>query len=221
MQRKMPKKSTSIVESKDVIVINKPSEKYGSDGMSLFFESLPIVVIFSSGQSTSRQLFTLIHELVHLGLGQSVFDGHLTKSAHEIERYCDSVAGYVVAPTKVIQATYSHEKTVAENVDAIRKQTKASKAAIAIQLRNISLISAADLNAFLDSIQPPEPKAGGGFGQSKENLVIRYYGKTFVSHVLSALWQENISPSTAQKMLNIKPTSSMSVLNELQAKVFS
>lgn len=209
----------SIVESKDVLVINKGREKFGSDGMSLFFSAVPVIVIFSSGQSPSRQLFTLIHELVHIGLGQSVFDGYLTESNKKIERYCDLVAGYVIAPSSIINELYDPEKSLNDNVLVIRNKTKASKAAIAIQLKNINLITSFELNDYLDYIRPPESPSGG-FGQSKDNMVLKYYGREFVSRVMNALWQNSISASTAKQILGIS-SSSTGVLRDLQDKVFS
>lgn len=87
-----------IVELMDVVVIDRGRDKFGSDGMCLYFDAVPIIAIFSSGQSQSRKLFTLVHEIVHLGLGSSVFDGRLLESDNSLEKYCDQVTGYVLAP---------------------------------------------------------------------------------------------------------------------------
>ena len=56
-----------LVEEKSILVLDKPKDNFGSDGLCLYFEQIPIITIFSTGQSYSRRLFTLIHEIVHLG----------------------------------------------------------------------------------------------------------------------------------------------------------
>ena len=67
-----------IFEAKDILVIEKSSkEPFGSDGFCLWFDVVPVIVVLSTGQAAERRLFTIMHELVHLGLRQSVFDGKI------------------------------------------------------------------------------------------------------------------------------------------------
>lgn len=206
-----------IVELKDVIVIDRGREKFGSDGMCLYFELAPVIAIFSSGQSPSRKLFTLIHEIVHLGLGESVFDGHLLESNNRLERYCDRVAGYVVAPPHIVDESFNENYSLEDNILLIRKKTKASKAAIAIQLKILGLINQSQLNDYLDYIKPKE---GGGFGSKKENMVLKYFGHSFVEKVMSAMWQDQISSNIAKDILGFHKNSKPSSFKELQQKVF-
>lgn len=206
-----------IVELKDVLVIDKGREKFGSDGMCLYFNVAPIISIFSSGQSPSRKLFTLIHEIVHLGLGDSVFDGRLMESDNELERYCDSVAGYVVAPIDIVKSNFSAYLSLDENIKLIRKATKASKAAIAIQLKILGLIDQRELSEYLEFIKPKE---GGAFGSKKEDMVLKYFGYNFVEKVMSAMWQDQITSSTAKDILGFHKKSKPSSFKELQQKVF-
>lgn len=206
-----------IVELKDVIVIDRGREKFGSDGMCLYFSAAPVIAIFSSGQSPSRKLFTLIHEIVHLGLGESVFDGHLLESNSKLEKYCDRVAGYVVAPPQIVNESFNKALNLEDNILLIRKKTKASKAAIAIQLKILGLINQNQLNEYLDYIKPKE---GGGFGSKKENMVLKYFGHSFVEKVMSAMWQDQISSNIAKDILGFHKKSKPSAFKELQQKVF-
>ncbi len=207
-----------IVELKDVIVIDRGRDKFGSDGMCLYFDTAPIITIFSSGQSQSRKLFTLVHEIVHLGLGSSVFDGRLLESDNNLERYCDRVTGYVIAPKTIVANCFNDNFSIEENVTLIRKETKASKAAIAIQLKMLGLINQDQLTDYLDYIKPKEND--GGFGSKKENMVLKYFGHSFVEKVMSAMWQERISSNTAKNILGFHKASKPSAFKELQQKVF-
>lgn len=206
-----------LVEDKEILVLDRGAEKYGSDGMCMYFEILPVIAIFSSGQYPSRRLFTLIHEIVHLGLGQSVFDGKMTESQKEVERYCDKVAGYVLAPKEIIDKHYRDDLSLDESVKHIRKETKASKAAIAIQLRTLNYISKSELDDYLEYIKP---KNDGIPNNKKENTVLRYFGHNFVEKVLSAMWQEQISSSTAKSILGFRKESNRDSFKHLQEKVF-
>ncbi|MBR7725598.1 ImmA/IrrE family metallo-endopeptidase [Acinetobacter nosocomialis] len=206
-----------LVEDKDIIVLDRGAEKFGSDGMCMYYKTFPIITIFSSGQYASRKLFTLIHEIVHLGLGQSVFDGKMTESQKEIERYCDCVAGYVLAPKDVIEKYFTEDLTLDEVVLSIRKETKASKAAIAIQLKTLGYIGNEELNDYLEFIKP---KNDGIPNNKKENTVLRYFGYNYVEKVLSAMWQEQISSSTAKSILGFRNASNRESFKHLQEKVF-
>lgn len=206
-----------LVEDKDIIVLDRGAEKYGSDGMCMYYKTFPVITIFSSGQYASMKLFTLIHEIVHLGLGQSVFDGKMTESQKEIERYCDCVAGYVLAPKDIIEKHFSEDLTLDEVILLIRKETKASKAAIAIQLKTLGYIEKDVLSEYLESIAP---KNDGIPNNKKENTVLRYFGHNYVEKVLSAMWQEQISSSTAKSILGFRNTSSRESFKHLQEKVF-
>lgn len=206
-----------LVEEKEILVIDKGAEKFGSDGMCLYYETLPIITIFSSGQYPSRKLFTLIHEIVHLGLGQSVFDGRMTESQRYVERYCDCVAGYVLAPKETIDKYFGYQDSLDETIKLIRKETKTSKAAIAIQLKTLGYISKDELDDYLEYIKP---KNDGIPNNKKENTVLRYFGYNFVEKVLSAMWQEQISSSTAKTILGFKKETNRESFKHLQEKVF-
>lgn len=206
-----------IVELKDVLVIDKGREKFGSDGMCLYFNIAPVISIFSSGQSPSRKLFTLVHEIVHLGLGHSVFDGRLMESDDALEKYCDRVAGYVVAPIEIVETCFNSNLSLDENIKLIRKVTKASKAAIAIQLKILGIIKQKELSDYLDFIKPKE---GFAFGSKKEDMVLKYFGYNFVEKVMSAMWQDQITSNTAKDILGFNKNSKPSSFKELQQKVF-
>lgn len=206
-----------LIEDKDIIVLDRGSEKFGSDGMCMYYKTFPIITVFSSGQYASRKLFTLIHEIVHLGLGQSVFDGRMTESQKDIERYCDRVAGYVLAPKDVIEKHFDENLHLDEVVQLIRKDTKASKAAIAIQLKTLGYIGNEELNDYLEFIKP---KNDGIPNNKKENTVLRYFGYNYVEKVLSAMWQEQISSSTAKSILGFRNASNRESFKHLQEKVF-
>ena len=208
-----------LVEEKSILVIDKPKDNFGSDGLCLYFDKVPIITIFSTGQSYSRRLFTLIHEIVHLGLGQSIFDGKLLQeNPQKLERYCDEVAGHVVAPLNIIHQYYNSDLSLEDNILKIRKYMKASKAAIAIQLKNIGYISWNELKLFLTDLEKRNIDFAGG--PKKESLVLNYFGHKFVEKVMSAMWNEAIPATTAKQILKFNEKHSAESFSKLQSKVF-
>jgi Zn-dependent peptidase ImmA (M78 family) len=208
-----------LLESKGVMVLEYPKLKFGSDGLAMYYSKMPIIVILSSDQSPSRRLFTLIHELVHLGLKQSVFDGNDLENTEAEERYCNKVAGNVLAPIELVNRFWNDKKTTLEILTEIRKKTKASKAAIAIQLFYANKIDIKELNELLSSFKTKVKEDKSFFGQKKQDSVLNEFGKLYVQNVLRAWWSDAISKSAAIDFLGIK--TKPEVLNILPEKVFS
>lgn len=193
-----------LVERKDIMVMEIARTAIGSEGMALYYPTLPIIAVLSTGQSHSRRLFTLIHELVHLGLRQSSIDGALLEPHEGIERYCNRVAGSVLVPDSVIANIYDCSLSLGENVDAIRKFQKVSRQAIAIQLNFKGLVTKKELNAYFRFLEEKYASKGGGGNNTKPVISYNKFGKVFVQQVISAVWGHDMPVTTAMKILNVK-----------------
>lgn len=207
-----------LLEKKDVIVLEKSRLNIGSEGLCLFYETLPMIVIMTSGQTASRKLFTLIHELVHLGLRHSILDGHILESDRTIERYCNEVAGNVLVPISIIQNIYKNDIPLNENIRKIRKETKASFSAIAIQLKIVGKITQKELDSYFEDLNAKNDQSGG-FGRSdKKYTTYNHFGKVYLQQVFSAVWEDALSLGGAMRILGIQK---MSDLEHLEKKVFA
>lgn len=215
----------SIFESKDILVIEKSSkEPFGSDGFCLWFNVVPVIVVLSTGQAAERRLFTIMHELVHLGLRQSVFDGKVNaiNAKNQAERYCDTVAGHVIAPFELLESCYQPNMTVEELVLKVRSKAKASRPAIAIQLKLAGYISDQQLRDYLKQLDQIRI-AKNQSGEAKipaSTRIISQYGRYFVQTVIAAMSHNTISVSTAKDILGIKPTYKPTTLQDVQKQVY-
>ncbi|PNK59509.1 ImmA/IrrE family metallo-endopeptidase [Psychrobacter sp. FDAARGOS_221] len=204
-----------LVEKKDILVFEISRKKIGSEGMALYYPLLPIITILSSGQTNSRKLFTMVHELVHLGLRESAIDGKILKSNYDIEKYCNEVAGYVLVPELELQENYDNKLSLKNNVEVIRKKLKVSKQAIAIQLKLTGRISQEELNDYLEQLSS---KSSAGFGKTgRQYSAANKFGKIYLQQVISAVWDSNLSVNTAMKILNLNNVEQLSYLEQ---KVF-
>ncbi|MFZ7791447.1 helix-turn-helix domain-containing protein [Acinetobacter lwoffii] len=215
----------SIFESKDILIIEKTTnEPFGSDGFCLWFDVVPVIVVLSTGQAAERRLFTIMHELVHLGLRQSVFDGKINTIANnsKTERYCDAVAGHVIAPIELLEACYQPDLSVEQLVQKIRCKAKASRPAIAIQLKLAGYITEKDLKNYLRSLD---------FKRIEKNKlnepqipistrIISKYGRYFVQTVIAAMSHNSISASVAKDILGIKASHKVTTLQDVQKRVY-
>lgn len=215
----------NIFEAKDILVIEKSSkEPFGSDGFCLWFDVVPVIVVLSTGQAAERRLFTIMHELVHLGLRQSVFDGKVNaiNAKNQAERYCDTVAGHVIAPFELLESCYQPNMTVEELVLKIRSKAKASRPAIAIQLKLAGYISDQQLRDYLkqlDQIRIAKNQAGEAKIPASTRIISQY-GRYFVQTVIAAMSHNTISVSTAKDILGIKPTYKPTTLQDVQKQVY-
>lgn len=208
-----------LLEKKDILVLEKSRLSIGSEGLSLFYDVLPIIVIITSGQTPSRKLFTLIHELVHLGLRQSALDGYILEADNQTERYCNEVAGHVLVPISVINEIYNEKNQLIENIEHIRKVIKVSYDAIAIQLKQVGKISQSDLDAYFINKQKKIDESDNGFRSSyKKHTTYNHFGRIYVQQVFSAVWEDALSLGGAMRILGIEK---MSDLDYLEKKAFT
>lgn len=206
-----------LLEKQDIIVLEKERVNIGSEGMAMYYPVLPIIIVMSAGQSNSRKLFTLIHELVHLGLQQSSVDGNLLQSSQDIEKYCNQVAGYVLVPINIINSTFNNLNSLSENITNIRKLTKVSFQAIAIQLMLVGKIDYKELNEYLDSLSHKLSEEGF-FNNKKKYTTYNHFGKVYLQQIFSAVWENVISINNAMQILRIK---NMDDFQYLENKAFN
>jgi Zn-dependent peptidase ImmA (M78 family) len=214
----------SILESLDILVIERSChESFGSDGFCLWFDVVPVIVVLSTGQSSERRLFTILHELVHLGLRQSVFDGFVSSLSNDnsTERYCDSVAGHVIAPFEILEKLYDPNLSVDDLVSKVRNKVKASRPAVAIQLKLAGYISQEELKSYLRKLEDIKvsKRQGGEVKIPASTRIISKFGKYFVQTVISAMYQNNISSTKAKSILGIKDSHKASTFKDVQRRV--
>lgn len=206
-----------LLENKDILVFEKSRTSIGSEGMALYYDSLPIILIFTSGQSNARRLFTLIHELVHLGLKQSAVDGQILTSKQAEERYCNLVAGYVLVPESDIKKYFDTSNSVDLNVAKIRKNIKVSRPVIAIQLKQVGKITQTELDDYLNEL---ENKVISGIPRSdKKYRAYNRFGKIYLQQVFSAVWADELTFNAASQILRVANNSDD--LGYLEKKAFS
>lgn len=101
-------------------------------------------LVFVNGRDAkSAQLFTLVHELAHLALGETgLLDsvGDVVSSMGG-EKFCDKVAAEFLMPADIVVRIFEEKGNAAVALKAIHSRTRASMFASLRRLRELDLIS--------------------------------------------------------------------------------
>jgi Zn-dependent peptidase ImmA (M78 family)/DNA-binding XRE family transcriptional regulator len=115
-----------------VFVVSGPHNTVGLDemrGFAIAQKEIPVIVINGRDYSQGGKTYTLLHEFVHVVLGESALtngDG-ATAEEQKIERFCDAVAAAALMPRSIMQS-FSEVKHAGEkkwNDDELRTMARA------------------------------------------------------------------------------------------------
>ena len=166
-------------------------------GFALVNTTAPFIFINNSDSKTA-QLFTLIHETVHLLLGVSA--GHAGEDVfanNHTERYCDSVAAEFLVPAAELRAIWS------DDTKAAAKKFKVSEIVVARKAHDMGLIGDDAYHAFWQEYQHQPNLAkrdpGGNFYANN----IKRVGKSFAVHVRNAVNSRQLSYLEAYRLTGL------------------
>jgi Zn-dependent peptidase ImmA (M78 family) len=171
-------------------------------GFALVNDVAPYIFV-NSHDSKSAQLFTLIHEVVHIMLGTSAGDagyGEDENYHNETERYCDRVAAEFLVPTDILQEVWCND------LKRISRKFKVSELVIARRGRELGLLSSQDYREFWVQYSSrvrnisTKSSAGGDFYRTSAKRV----GKTFAIHVRNAVNSRQLSYTEAYRLTGLQ-----------------
>lgn len=173
-------------------------------GFTLIDDLCPFIYINTNNLGGGR-IFTLIHEIVHVFVGNSIGIGYhpIHPSSEPLEKFCDEVAAELLVPSDFFKVSWNSEKiSISEKVDSLAKQYHVSKLVILKKALDLKFIERTHFWEFYNQYTsiPYSNNSGGQFWNSKPYEVSR----KFYSFVDSALKQGKILPSNAYKLTNMK-----------------
>ncbi len=178
-------------------------------GFALSDELAPL--IFVNGADTkAAQIFTIIHELAHLYLGESALSdatmGAISTSAHEI--WCNKVAAEVLVPQALLRSEYSGNISPDE-LDRLARRYKVSTLVVLKSIYEASLLSweayqdeyDAEYHRVMDLLN--ERRADGSRGNYYNTQPIRL-GRQFAQAVLTSTFEGHTTYRDAYQLLGAK-----------------
>lgn len=179
-------------------------------GFAIADDVVPLVFI-NARDATTAQLFTLVHELAHLWLGESGVSDPFAHSDSGIERLCNAAAAEFLVPGQELKARWQRTGSFHDQCVALARDFKVSPAVIAIRARTLALTSQTALDEFLEAQRAgwKRSKRAGG-GNFYTNTLTRN-GRPFVRAVLTAATSNDISLRDGGELLNLSAAKVMTV----------
>lgn len=193
-------------------------------GFALADEIAPFVII-NDQDAHSAWSFTLIHELVHLWLGQTGVSGVRAEIA--VERFCNDVAGEFLLPSQELAGLdiqdHSNLQTVQNIISDFARERNISSSMVAYKLFRLDLISHDSWDylsrvfreLWMDGRQEKKMKSRERGSTGPDYYVVRRQrvGRTLINFVDRMIASGEITTSKAAKVLGVKASNVQSLVD--------
>jgi len=180
-------------------------------GFAIFDKIAPIIFVNTRDYQTA-QIFTLIHEISHIWIGESGISNLDFKLRDEQQRVkvdslCDSIASEVLVPEEQFFSRWNNGRSVDDNISRLALNFKVSSFVILRRAYNLGKISneAFEDNYYdlLSKIRPKPKKPGGDF----YTMFKARNSYTLTSIVMAGLSDGTVTANEASRLLNIRSAS--------------
>ncbi|MBN1863546.1 MAG: ImmA/IrrE family metallo-endopeptidase [Victivallales bacterium] len=157
-------------------------------GFALSDEFAPLVFV-NGADAKSAQMFTLIHELAHIWLGESALTdtGLTSQPTQQIESWCDQAAAEFLVPAEELRACWRDIRHDESPFETIARRFKVSPIVAGRRAMDLRLVSREAFFRFYEEHIAQERKqrsdSGGGDFYSNQNTRI---GELFATQVILA-----------------------------------
>lgn len=179
-------------------------------GVALADDYAPYIILNSSDADTAR-IFTLVHELLHLwvgepGISNNEFSGKPVSSNQEVEIYCNKVTGLTLLPPSWLREMWrlrQAESDLSAHISGLAKRLGLSREVVARRASDDNLIRREQYSALRQQYlgEPRDERKGQG---NYYYTAVNKAGRTFTQHVLQHYHQERISDRAVAELLDVK-----------------
>lgn len=197
------------------VVGNNTSRKLNPEefrGFCLVDERAPLVFV-NGADSKSAQMFTLMHEVAHLWLGEGGVS-NLSLSARNkkpVEVWCNAVAAEVLVPLEALKTEFDGRAGLTEEVSRLCRLFKVSSLVMFRRLRDARFLSRARFDELYGAelsrlAQLQSEKSSGGNFYSTEAVRV---SRRFASALLVSTFEGNTLFRDASRLLGIKKAATL------------
>ena len=174
-------------------------------GFVLYDPVAPFVFI-NGKDSISGKIFTLIHEIAHVLIGETAsFDLNQLRAAdNKIEQFCNKVAAEFLVPEESISSLAESQEKI--NFNALAKVFKVSKIVIARRLLDLNILDHEAYFKFYNNYINKELKVPNSKGGNFYNTVPYKVSKKFFNLVDTSVKQNKILFRDAFRLTGLKPS---------------
>jgi Zn-dependent peptidase ImmA (M78 family) len=169
----------------------------------------------NSRDAKSAQMFTIIHELAHVWIGESAgfSNSHLTPADNDLEKLCDQVAAEFLVPEHLLEEHFVNN----QNINTLSKRFKVSPIVIGRRLWDLGYMSKEEFfayyhkrMAFFQKIKDESQGGGGDFYVTAK----RKSSKRFASFVNIATRENALPYRDAYRLMGMKGSTYHTFMNE-------
>ncbi|UAN57979.1 ImmA/IrrE family metallo-endopeptidase [Serratia sp. JSRIV004] len=160
------------------------------------------VIFINNNDAKSAQLFTLIHELAHIMIGESGISdvSHATDSKQEI--LCNAVAAEYLVPERIFCDNWNNYDDWTENIPHLVNVFRVSRWVIARRALTLGFITEESYVSFVAKINDKSPGGGGSYPRTQKGRVSETFAKAVVTQALEG----KILLREAQRLTGIRPS---------------
>lgn len=198
------------VESAGVYVFKEAFKDDTVSGFSLFHPLYPVIYLNNS-MTMPRQIFTLVHELVHVLLRESDVEateaGPAVRSPADeaVEWFCNAVAAEVLAPAEALDRMLTAGSLTEKRISSIAETLWVSREVIMRAAADRGIVGWERYRQLADKWTNQAVRArtdsGGGSYWSNQGV---YMSLAFGATVLQQLYQNRIDQDAAAEYLGVR-----------------
>jgi Zn-dependent peptidase ImmA (M78 family) len=206
------KKWRDLVTENGIFVFAGALQSEEISGFCLYDEQYPVILLNNS-HAKSRQIFTIFHELAHIGLGLGGIDSPSVVSDMEqgqnrvIEKFCDSFSAEFVAPLSVVSDLLGKVGDIDASVSQVAERLKVSRAVILSKALEAGKISKADYDGLISKYLSVRRAKKSGQSGNYYNNIKTYVGPRYLNRVFDLYESNKITDEDASRFLRIAPKS--------------
>ncbi|HSW43449.1 MAG TPA: ImmA/IrrE family metallo-endopeptidase [Patescibacteria group bacterium] len=176
-------------------------------GFTLSDEYAPIIFI-NSRDAQAAQLFTLMHELVHVWLGQSGVSNvdQTAPITNHSERFCNAVAAEILVPGRTLAAEWNSLRDRNDRVVALARRYKVSDLVVLRRLFDAGILEWADFRARYQAAEAAQRGRAARSGSGGDFYITQgaRLGKPFQRAVIESTLEGRTSTRDALPLLGVK-----------------
>lgn len=179
-------------------------------GFSIFAEQFPVISV-NAADAVRARIFSTMHELGHIVLGQGDVDGssRFWLSSDRVERFCNSFAGHLLVPELNLSAFTTLRRgeradhVAPSELSSLSARFKVSEQVILLRLLRTNRISETFYKERQAAISAYRPAKSTG-GPPYHRRVVASLGRPYVRTVLDAMYRDRITLGDVSDYLGIK-----------------